>query len=62
MVATESEAPVIATATVAGVGKQDVLIFVVADPLAATLGSRKLLGTAAQATAASTALLCSART
>lgn len=47
---TERIAPVIARATVARVGKQHVVLFVVADPLTATLGLDEIFGSATQAT------------
>src|SRR5260370_29643907 len=51
MVGAKGETAVIAMATVAGVRELDVLVFVIANPLAAALGFRQLACLAAEPTA-----------
>jgi hypothetical protein len=62
MMTAECVAPVVATATVAGIREQDVLIFVVADPLAATFASCEVLSATAQSALGTAAFLCTAGT
>jgi hypothetical protein len=57
MMAAESKPSVITRATVAGVREELVLAFIVADPLTAAIGFRKIVGCATEPTAARSAFV-----